>query len=156
MKTKRVQYSLLCLAILCVTLSGCSTNIFTVGRSYHPRESTWNLGYSDTQIAADSWRVSYRGYGIAVDVAADYALYRAAQLCLASGFPYFVVEEDRESSASQGAGVMTGGTAVAALVDYPTASITIQGFAEKPIGTKRLYETKFIYSSIKQKYGIKE
>jgi len=131
-------------------LSGC------VGQYYHSREGIWNLGYSDTQLASDTWRVSYKGYAIAEDKAADFALYRAAHLCLKSGFAFFTIEEGRETSATQGGGYIYGGTGFAGAYQYPNASFTIRGYVSRPNTAKHVYESRFVFNSIKTKYKLKE
>jgi hypothetical protein len=137
--------------LIILVLSGCST-----GRSYHKRDSIWNLGYSDTQLSSNTWRVSYRGYGIAEDKAADFALFHAAKICLENDFSFFTIVEARETSTTQGAGYLSGGYGIAAAYQFPNASFTIRGHSEQPSDDSQAYESSFIYSSIKKKYKIRE
>ncbi len=138
------------LLILTLFFSGC------VGQYYHKREGIWNLGYSDTQLASDTWRVSCKGYAIAEDKAADFALFHGAQLCLKAGFPFFKIEEGRETSTTQGAGYFSGGSSYVGAYQYPNASFTIRGLKTRETSGKQVYESQFVYNSIKAKYGLKD
>jgi len=137
------------LLILAYLLSGC------IGQYYHSRDDIWNLGYSDTQLASDTWRVSYKGYAIAEDKAADFALFRGSQVCLKAGFPYFTIEEGRETSSPQGVGYISRGTGLAATYQYPNASFTIRGYSSRPKTIRQVYESQFVSNSIKAKYNLK-
>ena len=47
------------------------------------------LGFSETQLAPDVWRVMYRGYYIPKPQAGDYAMLRAAEVVKSAGYRYF-------------------------------------------------------------------
>ena len=111
---KRVPSSLLLIPLACL-LSGC------VGMSYHARDPVWGLGFSETRLAPDVWRVMYRGYYIPEAQAGDYAMLRAAEVVMAAGYRYFVVENDRSSA------TVMGFPAVAMRWGYPG-----QGLAKLP------------------------
>jgi hypothetical protein len=143
------------LALLSASFSGCAT-----GRSYHARESLWGLGYSETMVATDSWRVMYRGYSIPEAQAADYALLRASELMLSSGFPYFILLDERSSAPTQGVGMlsMQGGTGFGGMgsYSYPESNIAVKGLTERPNRSPSMvYESAFISAQIRSKYRIK-
>jgi hypothetical protein len=93
--TKRALSPLL-IPLVCL-LSG-------VGMSYHARDPVWGLGFSETRLAPDVWRVMYRGYYIPEAQAGDYAMLRAAEVVKAAGYRYFVVENERSSATVMGYG----------------------------------------------------
>jgi hypothetical protein len=140
--------------LLCSLLCGCST-----GRSYHPRESVWGLGYSETMISQDSWRVMYRGHSIPEAQAADFAMLRAADLMKAAGFPFFLVLSEKSSATTQTIGVLSvqGGAGVGALAatSYPEYNMTVKGLMQRPQdSSQQLFETSFIASQLRSKYRI--
>ena len=144
---------LLLLAISTLTLVSC------VGTYYHAREGVWGLGYSDTRMASDTWRVMYRGYSIPEAEAADFSILRAADIMKANGFPYFVVINEKSSAVAQGAGAgyLQGGTgsAFSASVSYPESNILVKGLMVKPKdATQIVYETDFVSAEIRRKYHV--
>ena len=75
--------------------------------SYHARDPVWGLGFSETRLAPDVWRVMYRGYYIPEAQAGDYAMLRAAEVVRAAGYRYFVVENERSSATVMGSDMAT-------------------------------------------------
>ena len=141
------------LPLLCIWFTSC------VGMYYHAREGVWGLGYSDTRIASDTWKVMYRGYSIPEAQAADFALLRGADLMKSAGYPYFIVMNEKSSAVAQGAGFgyLQGGTgsAFSGSVSYPESNIMVKGLMSKPKdSTQMVYETDFISSEIRRKYHI--
>jgi hypothetical protein len=135
--------------------SGCS-----IGRSYHPRESMWGLGYSETRLAPDSWRVMYRGYAIPEAQAADYALLRAADLMKSANYPYFAVLSEKSTAPTQAVGMlsMQGGSGFGGMASstYPETNILIKGFHARPKDELHLvYDTEFIGRELHSKYRVK-
>lgn len=135
--------------------SGCST-----GRSYHPRESMWGLGYSETRLAPDSWRVMFRGYAIPEAQAADYALLRAADLMKSANYPYFAVLSEKSTAPTQAVGMlsMQGGSGFGGMASstYPETNILIKGFHARPKDESHLvYDTEFISRELHSKYRVK-
>jgi hypothetical protein len=65
---------------------------------YQPAADPSGYGYSDEQIDAETWRVSFAGNSVtARGTVEDYLLYRAAEVALAAGAEGFVVlKEDIE------------------------------------------------------------
>jgi hypothetical protein len=91
---------------LCASLTACATE--TV---YAPARNASASGFTESRIEQDRWRVSFRGGGGAPAAQVeDYALLRAAQVTLANGYDWFVVDDRRMgqtgySGASLGLGV---------------------------------------------------
>lgn len=134
---------------------GCST-----GRSYHAFDSYWNMGYNDTQIAGDTWQVSYRGYEISQIEANDYALLRAAEVTALAGYRYFTVKNEVSSSSMTGFGTMNTyqgtGSGFATSYSCPEVRLTIQGFKDKPSRPDiSVLDNQYLSNSIKKKYGLK-
>jgi len=145
----------LCLALLgSITLTGC------VGMYYHKREGMWGLGFSETRLGPDLWRVMYRGYYIPESQSYDFALLRAADVVSAAGFPYFTIENERSSAVVQGGGggMLIGGTGAAAMGAYsfPEAGILVRALRSKPSSSAGIvYDAAFISAEIRRKYKIK-
>jgi hypothetical protein len=79
----------LTLATATLALSACATP--TV---YQPAASARAVGFAETRIEADRYRVSFRGGGGApVAQVQDYALLRAAELAIANGYDWFRVTD---------------------------------------------------------------
>lgn len=73
-----------------LVLGGCATGYKAKG---------FEGGFSDTQLAADVFRVSFNGNGFTPpDRVQDFALLRAAELCSGSGAGYFVVLDSSDQS----------------------------------------------------------
>jgi hypothetical protein len=115
-------------------LSGC------VGMSYHARDPIWGLGFSETRLAPNVWRVMYRGYYIPEAQAGDYAMLRAAEVVKAAGYRFFVVENERSSATVMGSGYGYAyggsGSAFAAAYSYPDTGLLVRGLSEKPAGAE--------------------
>lgn len=85
------------LAVLAPVLSACAT-----GSPYRPAASNGGYGYSDQRLEENRYRLTFNGSGNTqrADVE-DYLLYRAAELTLASGFDYFVVDNRATDARTQ-------------------------------------------------------
>jgi hypothetical protein len=69
------------------------------------READGGFGYRDQQLESNRYRVSFAGNSATpLDSVQDYALYRAAELTLASGHDYFKVVERSTDTRSSGVG----------------------------------------------------
>ncbi len=80
-------------------LAACAT----APTRYQPALTYNGVGFSEQQIESDRYRVTYRGGGGApVAQVNDYALLRAADLTLGSGFDWFIVDQ-RYTEAAGGA-----------------------------------------------------
>lgn len=99
------------LACVAAALAACATPT-----SYGAAVKPGGLGYTDTRIESDRFRVTFRGIG-APDVIENFALQRAAELTLAQGRDWFVVDAralertggGRGPTVSIGAGGWSGG-----------------------------------------------
>jgi hypothetical protein len=80
---------LLAIAALTATVAACATPTL-----YQPAVGPSAVGFSETQIERDRYRVTYRGGGGASAAqVTDYALLRAADLTLGSGYEWFIVDQ---------------------------------------------------------------
>jgi hypothetical protein len=71
-------------------LSGCAT-------PYQP--SGFGGGYSETQLAPDMFRTTFRGNGYtSAERTQDFAMLRAADLAMAHGFTCFAIIDERDST----------------------------------------------------------
>lgn len=82
--------------ILALALAACASPAV-----YAPATRPGGPGYFATKIENDRYRVTYNGAGSA-EQASDYALLQAAELTLANGYDWFVV--DQRSADRQGPG----------------------------------------------------
>ena len=150
------------LAFSVFLMSGCATG-------YHG--SGFTGGYSETQLAEDVFRVSFRGNGFtSSERAADFTLLRSAELVQEHGYSYFVIVDESESVSrstyttptnTTGSATVTGntvsGTATTTggqtyTVTKPRARNTIIGMRTKPDGFS--YEAEFVIASLREKYGL--
>lgn len=158
--------------IACVLIiAGCST-----GRSYHDSNNPWKLGYSDTQLNDNVYRVSYAGYGIPQNECDDFAIYRAAEIAKERGYKHFRILDEKQSSSTQtyytpGAtyttGTVTGYGNVArvnstsysnAMVvsgNYPVSTFTVELLREKG-DVSNTFDAEIIRNSLAKKLGIEK
>jgi hypothetical protein len=87
----------LALAAALAALTACAT-----GSPYRPATSNGGYGYTDQRLEENRFRLSFNGSG-ATDRAdvEDYLLYRAAELTLASGYDYFVIDNRATDARTQ-------------------------------------------------------
>ncbi len=75
-------------AMALLVLAGCET-----GPVYHPRESAGSSGYSDEQLAANRYRVTFTGTsGTRRETVENYLLLRSAEVTLKAGYRYFTFD----------------------------------------------------------------
>lgn len=156
------------IVLSCLLLSSCAT-------SYQSKGFTG--GFSETQLAPDTVQIRFRGNGYTKrERTNDFALLRAAELCLNSSCKYFKVlggetSTDSYTHVTSGGPSYTSGT----LTNYgygnygysgytnhssPTVTtfkrhesvITVKFFRSKPSGGA--YDANFISQSIRSKYGM--
>lgn len=83
-----------------LSLTACATPT-----RYQPAVSPTAVGFSELQIERDRYRVTFRGGGGASAAQiADYALLRAADLTLGSGYEWFVVDQRYTEASGSGSG----------------------------------------------------
>lgn len=91
---------LLASAVLAASVAACATPTL-----YQPAYGPSAVGFSEQQIESDRFRVSFRGGGGAPPAqVADYALLRAADLTLAQGYEWFVVDQRWTEQIGSGSG----------------------------------------------------
>lgn len=139
--------------ILPILISSCLIGCAWPGTDYHQREKIWGLGYSDTRLSIDTWEVSYRGHTIPQGQARDYALLRAAYLCVQYGYPWLVIKSQDNLSPAQGALLGIGGILAGTNMTYPESSMVVQGIKSK---TPNALNAAFLISNLTQKYRISE
>jgi hypothetical protein len=147
-----MKYALRLLLISVVATTGC------IGTYYHARDGIYGLGFSESRLGPDLWRVMYRGYYIPESQSFDYALLRASDVVLAAGYPFFTVESERTSSTVQaGAGMLAGSAGAAVMGGFPEAGILVRALRSKPKTSSGIvYDAAFISAEMRRKYKIKE
>lgn len=163
MKTK---FLLLLLAVPLI-VTGCATPYQSNG---------FAGGYSETQLAPDVFRIHFRGNGYTSgERAQDFAMLRAADLCVQNGFDCFALLDERDSTSTSaistpgysyttgsvysygnsatysGHTVYSPGQTI--LVNRPRADLLIRCFHAKPEGVYA-FDASFLQKSLKQKYHI--
>lgn len=138
--------------LMALLLSGCA-NYWTVGQRYAPSDNIWKLGYSDTQLGPDTWRVTYAGNQIPQAQAQDYAMLRAAELVQAAGYSHFLVlSESGSAQTGPGMALATGSSAALMVpTSRPEATITVRGI--RAADTHAL-DAAFVARSFRAKYRI--
>lgn len=157
------------LLILC-----CIVSITSCATPYQPYGITG--GYKETPLAPDVVRITVEGNGYTSrDRVQDFALLRAAEMALQSGYPYFVVINERNdtstgsfttagSSYTSGSVYGVGNSAYysGSTTYVPGQTLTFQ-FPETGILVKFLkvklkdamvFDAKFLTATLKQKYKI--
>lgn len=76
----------LLIGLMTFSFAACAS---TGPSAYGPIQSRQGLGFANTQIEKDRFRVRYTGRN--VDEARDYALLRAAEIALAEGYSHFKI-----------------------------------------------------------------
>lgn len=87
----------LALAAALAVLAACAT-----GSPYRPAASGGGYGYADQRLEENRFRLTFNGGGNTdrADVE-DYLLYRAAELTVANGYDYFVIDNRSTDARSQ-------------------------------------------------------
>jgi hypothetical protein len=135
------------LLLISGVLSACSTD-------YQPDGYTG--GYTDTQLAENVFAVSFSANGYtAPQKAADFVMLRAAELTLAHGNQYFVIENEGNSSTKGFVGSYGGGSVGGGELYYPRQSMRISCFKAKGTDGQTYFDAAFLQQSIKAKYQIK-
>ena len=152
-----------------LVLAGCAT-----GMSYHPWDSTYQLGYTDTQLSEKVFRVSYAGYNIPQNACEEFALMRAAELAKQSGYKYFRVLDEKQTNQSQSFFIpgttQTSGTAstygnvtsfnatsssggYAGTIQRPVSTLTVELMKEK-IDAPSTLDADIVWNSLAKKHGV--
>ena len=159
---------MMCLALVAI-LSGCAT-----GMSYHSWDSTWKLGYTDTQLSEKVFRVSYAGYNIPQSECDDFAIMRAAEIAKEKGYKYFRILAENQSLQSQSyyipgatrtTGTVTGygnvarvnatsySSGIAGTIQRPVSTFTVELLREKDESSGTL-DAEIAWNSLSKKHGV--
>lgn len=159
---------MMCLALVAI-LSGCAT-----GMSYHSWDSTWQLGYTDTQLSEKVFRVSYAGYNIPQSECDDFAIMRATEIAKEKGYKYFRILAENQSLQSQSyyipgathtTATVTGYGNVARVnassysggfagtIQRPVSTFTVELLKEKDDASGTL-DAEIAWNSLTKKYGV--
>ncbi|MBD2858698.1 hypothetical protein IB286_06705 [Spongiibacter sp. KMU-158] len=109
-----MQYKLILAVLVTGFLAACSSTSV-----YQPAEKRGAYGYTETQLGADRYRVTFTGNSVTdKETVNDYAMLRAAELTLQNGYEWFqMVNRDTESKSRSSTNISGmydygGGTAV--------------------------------------------
>ncbi|MDR0927041.1 MAG: hypothetical protein LBO69_04665 [Ignavibacteria bacterium] len=159
------------IAVMLTAFAGC-------GAGYAPKGDYSESGYSETFYSPDRGTVYFYGQTNATyEKVNDLALLRAAELALQGHYTYFVVVEskditkqvvtttagrsERVESTSEKNGREVRKTeqsyvpASTNVNNKPAVALEVQFYTAKP-SSVFVYDANFIYSSLRQKYGIKD
>jgi hypothetical protein len=79
--------------LVCIAAASCLTLAACAGPAYHARGPEDAIGYTDARLSPIRFRVSYTGDRATARTAVEnFVLRRAAELTLAAGYPYFVID----------------------------------------------------------------
>lgn len=154
--------------LLCsLLLAGCATG-------HQPYSYFGGGGYRDVQLAENTFKVTVEANGYTSNSrATDLALLRSAELALQNGFKYFVIAGASNDSYSAtyttptttnvnvtGHGNTTYGTAQtyggqAYAFSFPTPSMTIICFKEKPSFQATIYDAEIVSNSLRSQLGVR-
>jgi len=156
--------------LLSSALAACATAYQSVGLTG---------GYSETQLGDNIFQVYFKGNGFTSrEQATDFSLLRSAELTLENGFTHFIIVDSSQyskqgvyttpstsyttgSAQSYGSGAYGSATTTTYggqthLTSKPRATNTIVCFKGKPQIEGLVYDAKFVYKSVTEKYDIKE
>ena len=167
-----MRKSRLLLAIL--VLVGCRTPY--VAYDCEPTGNPWPLpgwncdgGYSELQLAPNTYQVSFSGRNISTAKSQDYALLRAAELTLQMGHRKFLVQQawgqtdvqlhSQPSSAQtvpvgKGVSMTTGAGGGTSSVQLPQASYVIRILDDSQDQDPNAYDARMIQASVRGKYRL--
>lgn len=133
-------------------------------------------GFSETQLAENVFRVSFRGNGYSRgERAEDFALLRSAELTLEHGYTHFALAASGSSSETStyttpttsyttGSAYSSGGNAYGSattntyggqtvFISKPSATNTVVMFKSKPDVQGIAFDARFVYDSLRKKYS---
>ena len=131
--------SLGCIAFL---LGGCATPYQSKG---------YTGGFSETQLAADTYEIKFNGNGYSSEERTDdFAMLRASELALANWYPYFVVLHQKSESTAKRI------DAYGNIQHNPNSGIRVKLLRVKSTNDGSEFEAAFVANSIRKKYKIIE
>lgn len=125
-------------------------------------------GYSETQLSETVYRVNFSGNGYtSLEKSSDFMLLRAAEIGLEKGFTHFAVVENSEGISTSYDAPDYNCSAIGNNLNCrshgrgsarkPRTASIVQYFKGKPTHPKgAVYETKFVFRSISEKYGLNQ
>lgn len=160
-------YTIALILAFSASLAACSTKYQAVGLTG---------GFSETQLAPNVYRVSFRGNALtSTERVHDFALLRAAELCLAGGLKHFVVADAVDQSRvhaitepataeTRGHATFYGDTAAySGTTTYnpaktyniykPGLGLVVQCLDVQPDGVFA-FDAEFVRGSLRSKYGL--
>ena len=142
-----MRRGLLPVLVLLCGLSACSTGYQAEG---------FLGGFTDTQLADNVFEVSFSGNAYtAPQQAGDFVMLRAAELAVAHGYPYFIINDEGDTSTKGFIGSYGGGSIGGGELYYPRRSMRISCFRTKGNDRQTYFDAMFLQRSIKAKYDIK-
>jgi hypothetical protein len=143
---------------LALYLTACAT-------SYQPESFFSGGGYSDSQLDKDVFRISFNGNEYtSANRAEEMALLRSAELTMKNGYAYFAILDEHDQtnyqtyttpirSTTTGSNqIITGGQTH--MYAMPSTTSTIKCFKDKPDTNQNVYDARFVFNSLAQKYGV--
>ena len=160
---------------LCLILSGIALILVGCATSTPYSENSLIRGFSETQLSDNTWTVRFNGNGYTSrESAVDFGLLRCADLCLSSGFKYFVIVDGQEDSRNStdttptssyttgtvyGSGNFAANTQTYGGQTYnfskPSANNTIVCFKKRPALKTLVYDAAFVRKSMREIYAWK-
>ncbi len=145
-----------------ILLTGCATKYQSVG---------FTGGYSETKLGENIFQVTFEGNGYTSTTRAnDLALLRAAELTIENGYKFFIITNSITDSTNfaystpkvynttfnrnSATTYSSGGNTF--FIAKPSSNNTIVCFKDKPENILLVYDAKFLYDSLKAKYGIEK
>jgi len=156
----------LLMASCCLVLASCAT-------SYQPYSYLGGGGYRDVQLAENVFKVTVEANAYtSSDRATDLALLRSADLTMQHGFKYFIIGSMSNDSRSAlyttpsttninmssygntayGTAQTYGGQTY--VFQFPTPSMTITCFKEKPALQTTIYAAEIVSKSLRAQLGV--
>ncbi len=142
--------------------------------TYRPYSFVGGGGWKEAQLAENTFKVTFEANGYTSNTTAtDMALLRSAELSLAHGFKYFVIgvasDDTRtaaystpttttfnattQGNATYGSAQTYGGQIY--VFSFPTPSLTISCFVDKPPFATTVYDAALTSKSLRAQYGIR-
>jgi hypothetical protein len=168
MGEKMKSYTKLIAGLIVSILAGCAT-------AYQAQ--SFSGGFTETQLDTNIFKISFKGNGYtSPERAEEMALLRSADIALKNGFTHFAIIDGRSradyatfttpTQSNTNANVtLAGNTAYGRattttfggqsfLITKPSATNTIMCFNGKPDVQGLVYDAKFVFNSLAQKYGV--
>ncbi|MEZ9565970.1 hypothetical protein AB4427_02865 [Vibrio artabrorum] len=137
-------------AAVAILLSACAT-------PYNTQKSFWTFGkgFTTTQIAPESWQISFVGnnYTDRAKVR-EYVMFKAAQLCHDAGLPYFTYTTEltnRDSVGQIGVADVNDGFVLgtSSMTKEGSSVVEVTGLKVKPSNPQgRIYDTEYILAHL--------